>query len=170
MRLTAMVIFILIGSTCFSIVFQGVNGGPWLEHLLTGLPGGVWGFLIVVNLFVFFIAFFLDFFEIVFIIVPLLAPIAKTLLTPDRGRGRGADLVRRDAVREPADVVHAPAVRLRALLPARRGAEGSEELGHLLGRAPVRGPAADPGGAGDRVPEAGDDVPRQAARRTTSTR
>ena len=82
MRLTAMVVFILIGSTCFSTVFQGVNGGPWLEHLLTGIPGGVWGFLIVVNLFVFFIAFFLDFFEIAFIIVPLLAPIAKTLLTP----------------------------------------------------------------------------------------
>ena len=82
MRLTAMVIFILIGSTCFSIVFQGVDGGRWLEHLLTDLPGGVWGFLLVVNLFVFFIAFFLDFFEIVFIIVPLLAPIAKALLTP----------------------------------------------------------------------------------------
>jgi tripartite ATP-independent transporter DctM subunit len=82
MRLTAMVIFILIGSTCFSVVFQGVNGGPWLEHMLTGLPGGVWGFLIAVNLFVFFIAFFLDFFEIAFIIVPLLAPIAKTILTP----------------------------------------------------------------------------------------
>ena len=82
MRLTAMVVFILIGSTCFSTVFQGVNGGPWLEHMLSGIPGGVWGFLIAVNLFVFFIAFFLDFFEIVFIIVPLLAPIAKTLLTP----------------------------------------------------------------------------------------
>ena len=81
-RLTAMVIFILIGSSCFSVVFQGVNGGPWLEHMLTGLPGGVWGFLIVVNLFVFFIAFFLDFFEIVFIIVPLLAPIAKVMLAP----------------------------------------------------------------------------------------
>jgi TRAP-type mannitol/chloroaromatic compound transport system permease large subunit len=82
MRLTAMVIFILVGSTCFSVVFQGVNGGPWLEHMLSSLPGGVWGFLLVVNLFVFFIAFFLDFFEIVFIIVPLLAPIAKTMLTP----------------------------------------------------------------------------------------
>ncbi|HUP98452.1 MAG TPA: TRAP transporter large permease subunit [Usitatibacter sp.] len=82
MRLTAMVIFILIGSTCFSTVFQGVNGGPWLEHLMTSIPGGVWGFLVAVNLFIFFIAFFLDFFEIVFILVPLLAPIAKTLLTP----------------------------------------------------------------------------------------
>jgi tripartite ATP-independent transporter DctM subunit len=82
MRLTAMVVFILIGSTCFSTVFQGVNGGPWLEHLMTSIPGGVWGFLIAVNLFIFFIAFFLDFFEIVFILVPLLAPIAKTLLSP----------------------------------------------------------------------------------------
>ena len=82
MRLTAMVIFILIGSTCFSVVFQGVNGGPWLEHMLTSLPGGLWGFLIFVNLFVFFIAFFLDFFEIAFIIVPLLAPVAKVLLAP----------------------------------------------------------------------------------------
>lgn len=81
-RLTAMVIFILIGSSCFTVVFQGVNGGPWLEHLLTGLPGGVWGFLTFVNLFIFFIAFFLDFFEIAFIIVPLLAPIAKVILTP----------------------------------------------------------------------------------------
>jgi hypothetical protein len=50
--------------------------------MLTGLPGGAWGFLLFVNLFIFFIAFFLDFFEIVFIIVPLLAPIAKVLLTP----------------------------------------------------------------------------------------
>ena len=82
MRLTAMVLFILIGSTCFSVVFQGVDGGRWLEHLLTGLPGGVWGFLLFVNLFIFFIAFFLDFFEIVFIIVPLLAPIAQKLLAP----------------------------------------------------------------------------------------
>jgi tripartite ATP-independent transporter DctM subunit len=82
MRLTAMVIFILIGSTCFSVVFQGVDGGRWLEHLLTDLPGGLWGFLLFVNLFVFFIAFFLDFFEIVFIIVPLLAPIAKVMLAP----------------------------------------------------------------------------------------
>lgn len=82
MRITSMVVFILIGSTCFSVVFQGVNGGPWLEHWLGNLPGGIWGFLLFVNLFVFFLAFFLDFFEIVFIIVPLLAPVAKTILAP----------------------------------------------------------------------------------------
>jgi TRAP-type mannitol/chloroaromatic compound transport system permease large subunit len=82
MRITAMVAFILVGATCFSITFAGVDGGHWVEHLLTGLPGGVWGFLIFVNLFVFFLAFFLDFFEIAFIIIPMLAPVAQKLLAP----------------------------------------------------------------------------------------
>ncbi len=79
MRLTTMVVFILIGSRVFSLVFQGVDGAVWVEHLLTGLPGGQVGFLIVVNIFVFFLAFFLDFFEIAFIIVPMLAPVAAKL-------------------------------------------------------------------------------------------
>jgi TRAP-type mannitol/chloroaromatic compound transport system permease large subunit len=79
MRITAMVIFILIGSTIFTLVFRGVDGDLWIEHMLTGLPGGKVGFLIVVNIFVFFLAFFLDFFEIAFIIVPLLAPVAAKL-------------------------------------------------------------------------------------------
>lgn len=79
MRVTAMVIFILVGATVFSLVFQGVDGGLWLEHLLSHLPGGQLGFLLFVNVFVFFLAFFLDFFEIAFIIVPLLAPVAAKL-------------------------------------------------------------------------------------------
>jgi tripartite ATP-independent transporter DctM subunit len=79
MRITAMVVFILIGSRVFSLVFQGVNGGEWIESMLANLPGGVVGFLIFVNIFIFFIAFFLDFFEIAFIIVPLLAPVAAAL-------------------------------------------------------------------------------------------
>src|SRR5215212_7638065 len=79
MRITAMVVFILIGSTCFSLVFQGMDGGRWIEHMLTSLPGGQVGFLFFVNVFVFFLAFFLDFFEIAFIVVPLLAPAAAKL-------------------------------------------------------------------------------------------
>ncbi|SDD15543.1 TRAP transporter, DctM subunit [Variovorax sp. CF079] len=79
MRLTAMVIFILIGSRVFSLVFQGVDGAKWIEHMLSGLPGGQIGFLIVVNIFVFFLAFFLDFFEIAFIILPMLGPVAAKL-------------------------------------------------------------------------------------------
>jgi tripartite ATP-independent transporter DctM subunit len=79
MRITAMVIFILIGARTFSLVFQGVGGKEWIEGLLTSLPGGQIGFLIFVNVFVFLIAFFLDFFEIAFIIIPLLAPAAEKL-------------------------------------------------------------------------------------------
>ena len=80
--ITAMVIFILIGSTTFSVVFQGVDGGRWVESLFSGLPGGWISFLVIVNIFVFGLAFFLDFFEIAFILIPLLAPVAQKILTP----------------------------------------------------------------------------------------
>ncbi len=79
LRLTSFVIFILIGSTVFSLVFQALDGDVWVETLFGDLPGGVLGFLILVNLLVFLLAFFLDFFEIAFIIVPLLAPVAAKL-------------------------------------------------------------------------------------------
>ncbi len=79
MRITAMVVYILIGARTFSLVFQGVGGKLWIEDLLTSLPGGTVGFLVFVNAFIFVIAFFLDFFEIAFIIIPLLAPAASKL-------------------------------------------------------------------------------------------
>jgi len=79
MRITAMVVFILIGSRVFSLVFQGVDGAKWVEHMLSHLPGGQIGFLLVVNLFIFFLAFFLDFFEIAFIILPMLGPVADKM-------------------------------------------------------------------------------------------
>ncbi|MBI1775471.1 MAG: TRAP transporter large permease subunit [Proteobacteria bacterium] len=78
-KLSSFVIFILIGSTVFSLVFRGVNGDLWVESLLLGLPGGQVGFLIVVNIMVFVLAFFLDFFELSFIVVPLLGPVAEKL-------------------------------------------------------------------------------------------
>ena len=78
-KLSAFVIFILLGARVFSLTFYGVNGHLWVEHLMTSLPGGQTGFLIVVNVLVFLLAFFLDFFELAFIIVPLLAPVADKL-------------------------------------------------------------------------------------------
>ena len=78
-RLACFVMFILIGSTVFALVFRGVSGDLWVEHLLTGLPGGVTGFLIVVNVMFFVLAFFLDFFELAFILVPLVGPVAAKL-------------------------------------------------------------------------------------------
>jgi TRAP-type mannitol/chloroaromatic compound transport system permease large subunit len=78
-KLSSFVVFILVGSTVFSLVFRGVNGDLWVEHLLTSLPGGQLGFLIFTNAFCFFLAFFLDFFELAFIVVPLLGPVAEKL-------------------------------------------------------------------------------------------
>jgi tripartite ATP-independent transporter DctM subunit len=78
-KLSAFVLFILVGATVFGLVFRGVNGDLWVEHLLTALPGGQLGFLIVVNLLFFGLAFFLDFFELAFILVPLVAPVAEKL-------------------------------------------------------------------------------------------
>lgn len=78
-KLSAFVMFILVGARIFSLTFYGVNGHLWVEHLLVSLPGGAVGFLIVVNVLVFFLAFFLDFFELAFIIIPLLAPAAEAL-------------------------------------------------------------------------------------------
>ncbi len=78
-KLSCFVLFILLGSTTFNLVFQGVDGSRWVEHLLLNLPGGQVGFLIIVNALVFVLAFFLDFFELAFIVVPLLGPVAAKL-------------------------------------------------------------------------------------------
>jgi TRAP-type mannitol/chloroaromatic compound transport system permease large subunit len=79
MKLSCFVLFILIGSTVFSLSFQGVDGPKWVEHLLTSLPGGQLGFLIVVNVLIFVLAFFLDFFELSFVVIPLIGPVADKL-------------------------------------------------------------------------------------------
>jgi len=78
-KLSTFVVFILVGARVFSLTFYGVNGHVWVEHLLTSLPGGQLGFLIVVNVLIFLLAFFLDFFELAFIIIPLVGPVAEKL-------------------------------------------------------------------------------------------
>jgi tripartite ATP-independent transporter DctM subunit len=78
-RISAFVMFILIGARVFSLTFYAVDGHLWVEELLGDLPGGAVGFLIVVNILIFLLAFFLDFFELAFIVVPLLAPVAASL-------------------------------------------------------------------------------------------
>ncbi len=123
-------LFILIGSTVFSLTFQGVDGPRWVEHLLTGLPGGQIGFLIVVNVLVFFLAFFLDFFELSFIVVPLLAPVADKL---------GIDLIWFGvllAVNMQTSFMHPPfgfaLFYLRSVAPTRNTRTGHEENGQAV--------------------------------------
>ena len=79
MRLTSMVVLLLLGSTAFTLVFRGLHGDEWIKGLLTGLPGGRVGLLVVANLSVFLLGFFVDFFEIAFIILPLITPAAQAL-------------------------------------------------------------------------------------------
>ncbi|MCX7859803.1 MAG: TRAP transporter large permease subunit [Chloroflexus sp.] len=79
MRATTMVLFILIGSTAFALVFRALSGDKFVFDLMANLPGGAWGFLIVSMLIVFFLGFFIDFFEICFIVIPLFVPVAKAL-------------------------------------------------------------------------------------------
>ncbi|MBK8979406.1 MAG: TRAP transporter large permease subunit [Planctomycetes bacterium] len=79
LRITSMVVFLLVGSTAFTLVFRGLSGDVWIEEHLTALPGGRTGLLVVANVLVFGLGFFIDFFEIAFIILPLLAPAARAL-------------------------------------------------------------------------------------------
>ncbi len=79
-KLASFVLFILIGSTVFSFTFNAADGPKWVEHLFANIPGGAWGFLIIVNILVFILGCFIDFFEIAFIVIPLLAPVAEKIL------------------------------------------------------------------------------------------
>ena len=90
-KLSSFVLFILIGSTVFSFTFNAADGHIWVEHLFADMPGGAWGFLIVVNLLVFILGMFIDFFEIAFIVIPLLAPVAEKIL-PGLFPGMTADV------------------------------------------------------------------------------
>ena len=78
-HLTVMVLFLLVGSTAFALVFRGLNGDIWIEELLVNLPGGELGFFLIANIVIFLLGFFIDFFEIAFILLPLLVPAAKIL-------------------------------------------------------------------------------------------
>ncbi|NET32050.1 MAG: TRAP transporter large permease subunit [Cyanothece sp. SIO1E1] len=79
LQITSMVMFILLGSTAFSLVFRGLNGDRLMFELLAHLPGGKMGFLVVSMLVIFILGFFIDFFEIAFIVIPIFTPVAAAL-------------------------------------------------------------------------------------------
>jgi tripartite ATP-independent transporter DctM subunit len=74
-RITSMVFLIFIGASLFSLVFRGYGGDEMVKHLLTDLPGGVFGAMVVVMVVMFLLGFILDFIEITFVVVPIVAPI-----------------------------------------------------------------------------------------------
>jgi tripartite ATP-independent transporter DctM subunit len=78
-NITALVIMILFCSTFFSLVFDGLGGQLLVKSLLTNLPGGYWGFIIVANIAIFLLGINLEFIEISFIAMPLFVPAAVDL-------------------------------------------------------------------------------------------
>ncbi|CAA6813122.1 MAG: TRAP dicarboxylate transporter, DctM subunit, unknown substrate 6 [uncultured Thiotrichaceae bacterium] len=78
-KVTAMVFAILLGATAFSMAFTYTGGDEIVEEVLSGLPGGKFGFLVFSMLAILILGFFIDFVEISFIIVPILAPVADAM-------------------------------------------------------------------------------------------
>lgn len=75
LKITAMVFMILIGASVFSLVFRGLGGEQLIHQLLTNMPGGTVGAMLLVMLVIFLLGFILDFIEITFVVVPLVAPV-----------------------------------------------------------------------------------------------
>ena len=166
-KLSSFVIFILIGSSVFTLIFRGVNGDLWVESLLTSLPGGQIGFLIVVNAMVFVLAFFLDYFELAFIVIPLLRPVADKL---------GIDLIWFGVllgVNMQTSFLHPPfgfaLFYFRSVAPIREhdrprhrpAGRAGDDGADLLGQRAVRDHAAGNGRDGDRLSRHGAGVARQ---------
>ncbi len=74
-KTTAMVFFILIGASIFSLVFRGYGGDELVHALFADLPGGVFGAMLVVMVVIFLLGFILDFIEITFVVVPIVGPV-----------------------------------------------------------------------------------------------
>lgn len=78
-RVSSMVFLILLGASIFSLVFRGFGGDEVVRHMLSSLPGGVFGAVLVVMLVMFLLGFVLDFIEITFVVVPIVGPVLLTM-------------------------------------------------------------------------------------------
>jgi len=74
-KISSMVFVILLGASVFSLVFRGFGGEELITDVLTEMPGGPFGAMLVVMALMFFLGFFLDFVEIVFVVVPIVGPV-----------------------------------------------------------------------------------------------
>ena len=139
MKISSFVLFILIGSTVFSLSFQAVDGPVWVEHLLTEPAGRP--------------ARLPDRRQHPDLLPRLLPRLLRALVhrhpagRPGRRQARHRpDLVRRAARRQHADLVHASAVRLRPVLPAqRRAGRRLRRQDHEQARSPASPPARSTG-------------------------
>ena len=78
-RITSLIVFVLIGATCFSVVFKRLGGARMIEEAVFNLALGPYGTLTLLMLIIFVLGFFLEWLEISFIVLPLFAPIVAGL-------------------------------------------------------------------------------------------
>jgi len=76
---TAYIFAIFLGATCFALVLRSLGGDEFVERILTGIPLGPFGILIVILVCIFLLGFFLDWIEITLIVLPLIAPVVSSL-------------------------------------------------------------------------------------------
>lgn len=75
LQISSMVFVILLGASLFSLVFRGYDGDDFIAGLLSDIPGGAFGAMLVVMIVMFLLGFFLDFIEIIFVVVPIVGPV-----------------------------------------------------------------------------------------------
>lgn len=87
---TSMVLFVMIGATCFAAVFKGIGGDDLVEAGVTLFGNEPYTVLLVVMGAIFVLGFVLDWLEITLILLPIFAPIVAGL---DFGNGLQGEAV-----------------------------------------------------------------------------
>ena len=86
---TAFIFGIFLGATLFAVVMRQLGGDEFITEILTGLPFGANGTVLVILFVAFLAGFFLDWLEISLIMLPLVAPVIMLLdlgMPPDQAR------------------------------------------------------------------------------------
>ncbi|HEV7371091.1 TRAP transporter large permease subunit [Arenibaculum sp.] len=78
-KTSAMIIFVMIGATIFSVVFKRLGGDGLIESLLGGDDAGPYQVLFMIMLLVFVLGMFLEWVEITLVVLPLVAPVIAGL-------------------------------------------------------------------------------------------
>lgn len=78
-RTTAMIVFVMIGATIFSLIFKRLGGGDMIVDLLALEGRSPYLVLLIIMAFVFVLGFFLEWVEITLVVVPIVAPVVAAL-------------------------------------------------------------------------------------------
>jgi TRAP-type mannitol/chloroaromatic compound transport system permease large subunit len=74
-KITATMMFILVGAQVFALAFRGLNGEDVITRLFEWLPGGVNADIVFMMALIFVLGFFIEWIEISYIAVPLFLPV-----------------------------------------------------------------------------------------------